>query len=316
MVSVQYLWLRSSDMCTAKGGVGLRDFTKEVLLLFGESCLATGWPSAFLWWIHWCNTWWNQAACGQFTCSMVRTLEKNMLCLHQTASLLAGTISSWMMLQNMYLTAVARRVVRASMLSLQCVFAKSQGSKMRKQERRAGHHEGARGPMKSVDKNVFQCYMAQPKTQANPRRTKMAPPKLEVHGGKTGFSLSSLHIAILYRPLTDQTVKVDKEKVRQEEDSLRKSCPSITTDRVFQACFLTFNWIDYRRIKNNSKNIGRPWASWMLSDLLGKSSMSPKVYYECQWWCPWRTTLFVSRQELSIMNLPLMRFFHFWFNFH
>ena len=98
---------------TAKGGVGLRDFTKEVLLLFGESCLATGWPSAFLWWIHWCNTWWNQAACGQFTCSMVRTLEKNILGLHQTASLLAGTISSWMMLQNMYLTAVARRLICA-----------------------------------------------------------------------------------------------------------------------------------------------------------------------------------------------------------
>lgn len=125
-----------------------------------------------------------------------------------------------------------------------CVVAKSQGSKLQKQEWRAGHLEGAGDPMKSVYKHVFQCLhssIAQQKTQANRRRTKMAPPKLEVHGGKTGFTLSTSHCNILQTTDRFKLCKVDKGKVKQEEDTLRKSFPSITTDRVFQACCLTFN---------------------------------------------------------------------------
>lgn len=168
-----------------------------------------------------------------------------MLCLHQTASLLAGTISSWMMLQHMCLTAVARWVcAHLYIIYVKFVVAKSQGSKLQKQEWRAGHLEGAGDPMKSVYKHVFQCLhssIAQQKTQANRRRTKMAPPKLEVHGGKTGFTLSTSHCNILQTTDRFKLCKVDKGKVKQEEDTLRKSFPSITTDRVFQACCLTFN---------------------------------------------------------------------------
>lgn len=66
-----------------------------------------------------------------------------------------------------------------------------------------------------------------------------------------------LHTALFHGPLTASKCKVDKEKAKQEEGTLKKSCPTITTDRVFQACFLALNscWF-IQRLSNSTTSAG------------------------------------------------------------
>lgn len=161
----------------------------------------------------------------------------------------------------MYFINMARWLIDlCAPLHVLCVFANPQGFKAPTHTRGSGYHARARGPVKSIDKRMLKfSVVAQQKTQANTRRTKMAPPKLEIHGRKTchGLRVNASHCTI---PRTTDCFKMQggQRKSETRRGYFEKIVPNNHNRQSFPGLLsrIEFMLIYPTSIKFN--NIGRP----------------------------------------------------------